>query len=87
MMTYYDAAGNPVPEEAATFRCREVSVDDSAPAPPVHRSLPTRRSPTKAPLRSRRRPAVRLRRQTGDLANKTSSWIVSKREAREQRPG
>ena len=36
--TYYDAAGKPVPEKAATFRCREVSVDDSAPASPGHRS-------------------------------------------------
>jgi hypothetical protein len=37
--TYYDAAGKPVPETAATFRCREVSVDGSAPAPPGHGSL------------------------------------------------
>jgi hypothetical protein len=37
--SYYDAAGKPVPEKAATFRCREVSVDGSAPAPPGHRSL------------------------------------------------
>ena len=37
--TYYDAAGKPVPEKAATFRCREVSVDGSAPAPPGHGSL------------------------------------------------
>jgi hypothetical protein len=37
--TYYDAAGKPVPEKAATFRCREVSVDGSAPAPPSHGSL------------------------------------------------
>jgi hypothetical protein len=36
--TYYDAAGKPVPEKAATFRCREVSVDGSAPAPPGHGS-------------------------------------------------
>ena len=28
--TYYDAAGKPMPEKEATFRCREVSVDDSA---------------------------------------------------------
>ena len=34
--TYYDAAGKPVPEKAATFRCREVSVDGSAPAPHGH---------------------------------------------------
>ena len=37
--TYYDAAGKPVPEKADTFRCREASVDGSAPAPPGHRSL------------------------------------------------
>jgi len=37
--TYYDAAGKPVPEKAATFRCREVSVDDSALAPPGHGRL------------------------------------------------
>jgi hypothetical protein len=37
--TYYDAAGKPVPEKAATFRCREVSVDGSAPALPSHGSL------------------------------------------------
>jgi hypothetical protein len=37
--TYYHAAGKPVPEKAATFRCREMSVDGSAPAPPGHRSL------------------------------------------------
>src|SRR5712664_56253 len=37
--TYYDAAGKPVPEKAATFRCREVSVGGSAPAPPGHGSL------------------------------------------------
>ena len=36
---YYDAAGKSVPEKAATFRCREVSVDGSAPAPPGHRIL------------------------------------------------
>ena len=37
--SYYDAAGKPVPEKAATFRCREVSVDGSAPAPHGHRNL------------------------------------------------
>ena len=33
--TYYDAAGKPVPEKAATFRCREVSV--------LHRAVRPRR--------------------------------------------
>jgi hypothetical protein len=37
--TYYDAAGKPVPENAATFRCREVSVDSVEPTPPGHGSL------------------------------------------------
>ena len=37
--TYYDAAGKPVPEKTATFRCREVSVDGSAPSPLGHGSL------------------------------------------------
>ena len=37
--TYYDAAGKPVPEKAATFRCREVSVDGGAPAPPGHGAI------------------------------------------------
>jgi hypothetical protein len=37
--TYYDARGETVPEKAATFRCREVSVDDSALALPGHGRL------------------------------------------------
>ena len=37
--TYYDAAGKPVTEKEATFRCREVSVDGSALAPPGNGSL------------------------------------------------
>jgi hypothetical protein len=37
--TYYDAAGKPVPEKADTFRCREVNVEGSAPAPSIHGSL------------------------------------------------
>jgi hypothetical protein len=37
--TYYNAAGKPVTEKEATFRCREVGVDDSALAPPSHGSL------------------------------------------------
>jgi hypothetical protein len=48
--TYYDAAGKPVPEQAATFRCREVSVDGSAPAPPGHGSLDLQSKMGSAPV-------------------------------------